>query len=126
MVDEAMNKCRDGRRTSGGDSFCSWLPGPYAHNTNSTQSYLCLAHFQQHRERSQSVVRRESFWVEIFLFLQGLLVLIQLETSKITHDVWNSRCSHSVYLRGLTLFVVPWQFLLFFSFTYCHVISQTE
>lgn len=54
-----MNKCRDGRRASGGDSFCSWHPGPYAPNTNSTQSYLCLAHFQQHRTRSQSVVRRE-------------------------------------------------------------------
>lgn len=61
--------------------------------------------------------------MEPLLFPQGLLVPIQLETSKITHSVWNSRCSQSIYLLGLMLSVVWWQFLFF---TYCQVISQTE
>lgn len=35
--DQGMNKCRDGQRTSGGESFCSWYREPCTDNTSSAQ-----------------------------------------------------------------------------------------
>lgn len=73
-----MNRCRDGRNTHEERSLCASYPTLCA-NMPSVQSSMCLVHFQQHTVRPPGNGGERAFWVEMFLFPQGILCSFNLK-----------------------------------------------